>query len=429
MSRQQNSIEAEKDLISLIMDGEYKKAKDAVFPRFISSQFNFDEFVYPLDQIRPELNGYSGATALEVAATDGEWDFVLWMVSIVLPDVQKHSELTLEQIQQFQELKSRLLLRAVMANKPDIVSKLLAEGADPNLLRVVGGKYDDTTVLDWAIMNGSFDIVKMLVAAGADPVKHGQSVKKFTCLKSAVKKAQLDGEEYWHLIPILASKPAEDAETVRAYSEALCFAAMFGQTEIVIHLLSVGADPNLLFARSGSEKIRGWTALHFAFHRNDPTMALYLMAAGADPDLAGEDNVPTFRQLVEGKNGLVNACLDTDNEEARIRCVFLALDFFPELPIRKPRLPGPTGIMVVLLAAKELLVSLTLKVCLVFNIISQKKFEALTPPKKDLVKKPRISPAADRFFEARTRAIKKRHEAEKTTVETIQSTSVELTSR
>ena len=68
--------------------------------------------------------------------------------------------------------------------------------------------------------------------------------------------------------------------------------ADYGYTEMVEHLLRLGAQPNIV-ARCEERDCRGHTALMWAAAQRDLDMAKTLLAAGADPHIAGDAAIET----------------------------------------------------------------------------------------------------------------------------------------
>jgi ankyrin repeat protein len=122
------------------------------------------------------------------------------------------------------------LTQTVLSNRSDIVSLLLENGADPNLVK---GMFASPP-LNLAVVNSSTEIVKALLTKGANPN---------TALKNAVMTKKEPVEKMKLLIQHGAdiNTPSEDS----AGKTALIYAAENGTVDMVKLLLENGADASI----------------------------------------------------------------------------------------------------------------------------------------------------------------------------------------
>ena len=199
------------------------------------------------------------------------------------------------------------------------VLRLLSKGANPN-----APGPDGTTAIMWASANGDVELVRALVRAGADVNKKNQfgttalteaAVVGSAPILDVLLKAGADpnvrnpeGET-----PIMAAARSGKVDAARVLVEAgadvnakeefggqsaLMWAAAQSQAEMVKFLASAGADLNARgVIRNWERKViteprpkdmnqGGFTPLLYAAREGCLQCAKYLMAAGADPDLA-----------------------------------------------------------------------------------------------------------------------------------------------
>lgn len=188
------------------------------------------------------------------------------------------------------------LMAASRVGATPVVSQLLAKGAKVNATATRG-----QTALMWAVSQRHPVIVKRLIEGGADVhaksavwsqvmavsphgmleynknVPHGGD----TALMFAARVGDLDSAT----LLVTAGANVNDADAWGVSATAM--AAHAGFTDVVVYLLSKGADPNT----SGA----GFTALHAAVLRRDERMVGALLARGADVNARVQSWTPTRR--------------------------------------------------------------------------------------------------------------------------------------
>ena len=191
-----------------------------------------------------------------------------------------------------------LVMTASQAGAAEVVELLLAKGADPNV-RATRGQ----AALMWAVAQKHSDVVKALLAHGADVnirtdvwtqlwqtgpeqdvhpdyqqwIKHGDD----TALMFAARGGDLASAK----LLVAAGANVNDAA---AYGvTATILAAHSGNGDLVEFLLAKGADPNIAKA--------GYTALHAALLRGNKKAVVALLAHGADPNAKLMASTPVRR--------------------------------------------------------------------------------------------------------------------------------------
>lgn len=359
--------------------------------------YGLEDLLQPLAVENPSFEKTPKMTLLEYAAQIGQWDFIIGMLKGV-PNIflEQGHQITDAQRRKIDEVRSFCLVAAVMQEQEEVVDVLLDQNPNLELVRIAAEGYMPAGPLDWAVYRASKALVRKLLDAGADPLQV-MPRNYYSPLEAAVTLGKND-ERYWSLVPLLARELAEDERAVRAYSKALVCAAAAGQTEIVIHLLSVGADPNLMSVL-GDGPLAGSTALHFACRNDDRTMAFYLLAAGADPAVTNKAGI-SFEQLVTKDKSLSKLSIYSPTERIEVASKTL-MHFREDYPIRKPALPTRIGRIIAIYAVSALLAELTIKICALLGIVSAKDRAHLSEAKNAANILPHDSPAADRFFQSR----------------------------
>lgn len=188
------------------------------------------------------------------------------------------------------------LMTASRSGFPEVVELLLAKGADPNARAA-----RDQTALMWACAQSRSEVVRILLAHGADISLRTESWSEMM----AVPPHGFPG--YNRMIPhgsntaLLFAARAGDVPSARLLVDAgadvndvdawgvsaTVLAAHSGFGDMVEYLLAKGADPNLAEA--------GFTALHIAIMRRDEKMVRDLLAHDADPNAPLKVWTPTRR--------------------------------------------------------------------------------------------------------------------------------------
>ena len=185
---------------------------------------------------------------------------------------------------------------AARSGSPDVVEQLLAKGANANARGPRG-----QTALMWAAAQKHPDVVKVLLAHGADvqarseawsqvmavfphgnldynrAIPHGAD----TALMFAVREGDLSSAQ----LLVAAGASVNDADAGGVSATTLAAHAGFG--DLVDFLLANGADPNIAAA--------GFSPLHIAVVRRDEKMVTALLARGADPNARLLNWTPTRR--------------------------------------------------------------------------------------------------------------------------------------
>jgi ankyrin repeat protein len=146
------------------------------------------------------------------------------------------------------------LVEAVLAGDAESVAALLERGVAPD------SRFDGSTPLYQAAVQGETELARLLLDAGADP--------------DLISGGESEGTP-------------------------LCAASCYGNVEIVRALLAHRANPNL-------RENELWTPLRWAASHGHEEVARMLLAAGADPDLAS----PLVEAARRGSLGVVHALLE-----------------------------------------------------------------------------------------------------------------------
>ena len=197
-----------------------------------------------------------------------------------------------------------VLMTCSRAGDPRAVKALLVKGARVN----VKEKAHDQTALMWAAAQRHPDVTRLLVEAGADI-----SARSRTYAQTVVgEQTQRFGREELNYTvlrggstPLLFAVRSGDAESTRLLldaganandalpdgTSALVLAAHSGQTDAALALLEKGANAD-------SAEI-GYTALHAAVLRGDPTLVKALLARGANPNVRMTKGTPIRRDTTD----------------------------------------------------------------------------------------------------------------------------------
>jgi ankyrin repeat protein len=136
------------------------------------------------------------------------------------------------------------LLDAINVGKPDLVTRLIARGANVNAATTK----TKLTPLMWAIGDGHPEIATMLLDAGANV--QAVTTDGFSALTFAARVGNVD------IAKLLLARGLPVNETGPERVHALPYAALSGQDAFALFLLEQGADPNAMLS--------GVTALHAA---------------------------------------------------------------------------------------------------------------------------------------------------------------------
>jgi ankyrin repeat protein len=178
---------------------------------------------------------------------------------------------------------------AVRSNAPlEIIKMLIAAGADLSI--------GDTSGLHPLCLTPNTDIIRILLDAGADC--NQQTHDGSTPLALMCKAGHADA------VALLLARGASVDIAGASGCTPLMLAAQEGHLEVVEQLL-LDPPPALLNARTQ----HGWTALFAAVHNRRSRIAVALLAAGADPNIADDGgytplmaalDVDIARQLLDG---------------------------------------------------------------------------------------------------------------------------------
>lgn len=165
----------------------------------------------------------------------------------------------------------RSLLAAVQASDPEAVAQALGAGASPELRTGAG-----IPVLAVAADAGDGEVVELLLESGAsvdapDPIG-------FTPL---IYGARAGRDGVVRRLVAAGADPGHAAQVGGMGMTALHMAAARGRTQVVRTLLELGVPVD-------APNARGETPLVWALTEGHPETGLVLLAAGADPDRAGE---------------------------------------------------------------------------------------------------------------------------------------------
>lgn len=162
---------------------------------------------------------------------------------------------------------------------------------------------DDVTLLQWAVLNGSFDGLDALLAAGADPSLLGMD--GYTVMHTA---ALVKEPKYLDLLLQRGISP----DLRNGDNQTPIFTAITGRRIEQVHaLLAAGASIH-------TADNAGDTPLHKAALINDFALALELLQAGADPKALNNQKATFQDYLFMGNPDLLNerARKDRDAIEA-----------------------------------------------------------------------------------------------------------------
>ncbi|MBI2568681.1 MAG: ankyrin repeat domain-containing protein [Candidatus Schekmanbacteria bacterium] len=131
------------------------------------------------------------------------------------------------------------LLEAVAQDSPELVRRLLAAGADPNV------QYGDESLLGWVCACGDDTLLLECIQAGADVNLPTKTSPLLCAIRDSGKRDVVS-----KLLAAGAHVDAGGSHDERA--TPLMWAAALGQFEVVEELLLAGADPNALDANGKS---------------------------------------------------------------------------------------------------------------------------------------------------------------------------------
>lgn len=156
---------------------------------------------------------------------------------------------------------------SIVSHDVDGVQKLIDRGADVNVCPV-----SDYTALGFAVHHQQYDIAELLLTAGADP--DGPAVM-FPLVVAAIVGCS-------DIAELLIAHGAEiDRGDSIEGGTPLMYAARFGRTKLVEVLIAAGADID------ATDKA-GDTALYWSLLGNQTVAAEHLLSAGADPNVVGK---------------------------------------------------------------------------------------------------------------------------------------------
>lgn len=141
-------------------------------------------------------------------------------------------------------------MQAALAGNPDLVKKLIREGADVNEQIGHDQPHWGSTPLRYSIEGGSLRVVQLLIKAGAD-------VNEATDTNGIPNKKG-------------------DADNVRN-NTLLSYAIMLRRPDMVVELIKGGADVN-----KRDPVYQAWTPLMIAAYLGNETIVSILIQAGAD---------------------------------------------------------------------------------------------------------------------------------------------------
>jgi ankyrin repeat protein len=220
------------------------------------------------------------------------------------------------------------LMRAARTGDVNVVKLLLAQGATANAKETRGGQ----TALMWAVAENHTEVVQALIEHGADV--HARSKGGFTPLLFAAQQGNLDSAR------ILLSARADVNEATPEGGSALVVASASGHEAFAILLLDRGANPNVadgsgitplhytVFA--GLSTLRGasirWPGLSYLFRPNMPELAKALLARGANPNarIVKGPLLPMFFPIVISPVGATPFLLAATTYDASLMRVLVA---------------------------------------------------------------------------------------------------------
>lgn len=163
------------------------------------------------------------------------------------------------------------LSRSIDANKEEMVSFLIENGADVNLAVSINNEEYSYTMLQKAIYNGNKKIISLVLDAGAKINDNYRN--RGTALITAVDTQNYDSE----IVSLLIERGADvDLESAFNSHTPLTFAVSQNNKDAVLLLLKNGADPNKKSSKFGSP-------LMIAFQVVNREMISLLIKNGADP--------------------------------------------------------------------------------------------------------------------------------------------------
>lgn len=206
-----------------------------------------------------------------------------------------HNSFTADRVNLVDYQNSSWLTVATKRNKPELVKKLLAAKADPNLLQNKIGQ----TPLFFATLFGNLEIIKLLLASNADPnlFNREENISPLSCaaLHSNTEAAKM----------LLAAKAEPNIAQKRDGETALYWACLLNNIDLIKELLAAKANPNAAL------KHNGMTPLHTAVASNNLELVKILLAAKANPNIASttESSTPLFVAAQEGRTDLAKLLL------------------------------------------------------------------------------------------------------------------------
>ncbi|MGE3873663.1 MAG: ankyrin repeat domain-containing protein [Parvibaculaceae bacterium] len=207
------------------------------------------------------------------------------------------------------EASGYALAIAAKEGHDDVVTLLLAAGADPNVAEGI------SPALSWASHKGRAKIAAQLLAAGAH-------VDQVADEQTALFAAATDG--HGEVVELLIAAQADVAWKTPKNRTVLHQAAQSGDPGIVQQLISAGAPVGAvdaggltplhisaslghvavidMLAHQGAQLDLldgdGWTALHRAIHERYPDAVKALLSVGADPGIAGRNGITPLAMAV-----------------------------------------------------------------------------------------------------------------------------------
>ncbi len=260
---------------------------------FLAAQNGHAEIVSQLLAQGADFNARAsdGSTALMVAAENGHAEIVAELLAertdLMYVDHNGHVavELSTKRANVNAVKKSSgytALMFAVQNGHAEIVSQLLAQGADFN-----ARASDDRTALMVAAENGHTEIVSQLLAQGADVNAAASDGGTALMVAAQNGRAEIVAELLDQGADVNVAKRSDGAT-------ALIFSAQDGHAEIVARLLAQGADFN---ARAS----HGGTALIVAAQNGHAEIVAELLDQGADVNAAASDGATAF--IIAAQNG------------------------------------------------------------------------------------------------------------------------------